>query len=51
MDVKRLVSDEAVQVFDSLAQPTRLDAYRLLLRYVPFGLPAGDIARLLAVPH
>lgn len=51
MDVKRLVSDDAVQVFDSLAQPTRLDAYRLLLRYAPFGLPAGDIARLLAVPH
>lgn len=51
MDVKRLLSDDAVEVFDALAQPTRLDAFRLLLRYVPYGLAAGDIARLLAVPH
>ncbi|QFR34733.1 helix-turn-helix domain-containing protein [Ancylobacter sp. TS-1] len=51
VDVKRLLSDEAVGIFDALAQPTRLDAFRLLLRYAPFGLPAGDVARLLAVPH
>lgn len=49
--VKRLLSDEAVAMFEALAQPTRLDAFRLLLRYAPFGLNAGDVARLLAVPH
>ncbi|HRD78002.1 MAG TPA: helix-turn-helix domain-containing protein [Hyphomicrobiaceae bacterium] len=38
-------------VYSALAQETRLEAYRLLLRYQPFGLSAGDIARLLAVPH
>lgn len=50
-DVKRLLSDDAVEIFDALAQPTRIDAFRLLLRYAPFGLNAGDVARLLAVPH
>lgn len=44
-------TDEAVQMFASLAQPTRLEAFRLLARYLPYGLPAGDVARLLAVPH
>lgn len=50
-EVKRLLSDDAVAMFEALAQPTRLDAFRLLLRYAPFGLNAGDVARLLAVPH
>lgn len=44
-------ADDAIKVFDALAQPTRFETYRLLLRYMPYGLPAGDIARLLAVPH
>jgi protein-tyrosine-phosphatase/DNA-binding transcriptional ArsR family regulator len=48
---ERLKLGDIVGIFDSLAQPTRLEAYRLLLRYLPYGLPAGDIARLLAVPH
>jgi arsenate reductase len=47
----RLTAAEATEVFAALAQETRLEAYRLLLRYQPFGLGAGDIARLLAVPH
>jgi protein-tyrosine-phosphatase/DNA-binding transcriptional ArsR family regulator len=47
----RLSTEEIVAIFDALAQTTRLEAYRLLLRYLPYGLPAGDIARLLAVPH
>jgi arsenate reductase len=38
-------------MFAALGQETRLEAYRLLLRYQPYGLPAGDIARLLGVPH
>lgn len=51
MDDTRLSADDAIRIFDALSQPTRLETYRLLLRYVPYGLPAGDIARLLAVPH
>ena len=43
--------EEATAVFSALAQPTRLEAYRLALRYQPFGLVAGDFSRLLAVPH
>ena len=47
----RLTATQAASVFAALSQETRLEAYRLLLRYQPFGLMAGDIARLLAVPH
>lgn len=47
----RIAAAEIVGIFEALAQTTRLEAYRLLLRYLPYGLPAGDIARLLAVPH
>lgn len=46
-----LTAAEAAAVFAALAQETRLEAYRLLLRYQPYGLTAGDISRLLAVPH
>ena len=35
----------------ALAQTTRLAVFRLLVRYEPEGLPAGDIARALAVPQ
>lgn len=51
MDTTRLNADDATRIFDALSQGTRFETYRLLLRYVPYGLPAGDIARLLAVPH
>jgi len=34
----------------ALSQPTRLDAFRLLARHEPQGLPAGALARELAVP-
>lgn len=44
-------SREIAALFAALAQDTRLEAYRLLLRYHPFGLAAGDISRLLSVPH
>lgn len=37
--------------FAALAQTTRLDVFRLLMEHEPDGLPAGDIARHLAVPH
>lgn len=51
MSTAKLNADGAIRVLDALAQPTRLETYRLLLRYMPYGLPAGDVARLLAVPH
>lgn len=35
----------------ALAQPTRLDVFRLLAKHEPQGVAAGDIARTLAVPH
>ena len=35
----------------ALAQSTRLDVFRLLVQHEPAGLPAGEIARHLAVPH
>ena len=43
--------EEAILAFSALAQPTRLDVFRLLVRHEPDGLPAGEIARHLAVPH
>jgi ArsR family transcriptional regulator, arsenate/arsenite/antimonite-responsive transcriptional repressor len=43
--------DTAVLALAALAQPTRLDVFRLLVKHEPAGLPAGDIARGLAVPH
>ena len=42
---------DALSSFAALSQETRLDAFRLLVRHEPEGLPAGEIARQLAVPH
>ena len=41
----------AIDALAALAQPTRLEAFRLLVRHEPDGLPAGEIARRLDVPH
>ena len=41
----------AIHAFAALAQSTRLDVFRLLMEHEPDGLPAGDIARRLDVPH
>jgi arsenate reductase len=41
----------AIDGFGSLAQPTRLAAFRHLLSVHPASLPAGEIARLCEVPH
>jgi DNA-binding transcriptional ArsR family regulator len=35
----------------ALAQPTRLDAFRMLAQHEPAGLAAGELARRLAVPQ
>jgi DNA-binding transcriptional ArsR family regulator len=41
----------SVTALSALAQPTRLEVFRLLVRNVPDGLPAGEIAKRLDVPH
>ena len=43
--------DETILALAALAQSTRLEAFRLLVASEPEGLPAGEIARELAVPH
>lgn len=44
-------SEQAILGLAALAQSTRLDVFRLLVRHEPDGLAAGDIARSLAVPQ
>jgi ArsR family transcriptional regulator len=44
-------SESAILAFSALAQPTRLAVFRVLMAVEPEGLPAGEIARRLAVPH
>jgi ArsR family transcriptional regulator len=41
----------SVAALSALAQSTRLEVFRLLVRNEPNGLPAGEIAKLLNVPH
>lgn len=41
----------AIAALGALAQGTRLDTFRLLVRHVPEGLPAGEVARQLGVPQ
>ena len=41
----------AIASFAALSQDTRLKAFRLLVSQEPEGLPAGEIARQLSVPH
>lgn len=43
-------ADQAIAPLEALAQKTRLEAFRLLVRHEPEGLPAGEIARGLNVP-
>jgi DNA-binding transcriptional ArsR family regulator len=43
--------ETAILALAALAQPTRLETFKLLVRHEPDGLPAGDIARALAVPQ
>lgn len=40
----------ALDALGALAQQTRLEAFRLLVRHEPEGLPAGDVAQALGVP-
>jgi ArsR family transcriptional regulator len=42
---------QALVLFDTLSQETRLGAFRLLVRAGTDGLPAGVLSERLAVPH
>jgi DNA-binding transcriptional ArsR family regulator len=44
-------SENVILALAALAQSTRLDVFRLLVKHEPKGLAAGDIARALAVPQ
>lgn len=41
----------AIDALSALAQPTRLDVFRLLVRHEPTGLPAGEVAEMLGTPQ
>jgi ArsR family transcriptional regulator len=43
-------STTAIDALAALAQSTRLEAFRLLMKHEPHGLAAGEVARLLDVP-
>jgi len=42
---------EAIAALAALAQPTRLDTFRLLVTREPDGVPAGELGRLIEVPQ
>lgn len=44
-------TNNAIAALAALAQSTRLDTFRLLVKNEPEGVPAGDLARALNVPH
>ncbi|NKM86541.1 metalloregulator ArsR/SmtB family transcription factor [Rhizobium laguerreae] len=43
--------EKAILGLAALAQSTRLEAFNLLVRHEPEGLPAGEVARILAIPQ
>ena len=43
--------ESTLEAFAALSQSTRLEAFRLLVKHEPKGLPAGDVARALDVPQ
>jgi ArsR family transcriptional regulator, arsenate/arsenite/antimonite-responsive transcriptional repressor len=43
--------NSATRALSALSQPTRLETFRLLVRSGPEGMPAGEVARRLDVPH
>jgi len=44
-------ANQAILAFSALAQPTRLEVFRQLMEHEPDGVPAGEIARRMGVPH
>ena len=46
-----LAPTDAIAVLAALAQPTRLEIFRLLLKHEPIGITAGVIADTVGAPH
>ena len=44
-------TDSAIAVLSALAQPSRLECFRLLVTREPEGLAAGEIAREMGIPQ
>lgn len=44
-------NSDVILTLGALAQATRLDVFRLLVRSEPAGVAAGEISRILEVPH
>lgn len=44
-------NNTAIAALGALAQTTRLETFRLLVRHEPDGIPAGELARLIDVPQ
>ena len=42
---------QTIAALAALAQSTRLDTFRLLVKHEPDGVPAGELARLIEVPQ
>lgn len=44
-------AEDAIAALSALAQGTRLETFRLLVKHEPLGVPAGELARLVDVPQ
>ena len=44
-------SKDAIAALAALAQTTRLETFRLLVKSEPNGIPAGELARLIDIPQ
>lgn len=44
-------NESAISALAALAQSTRLDTFRLLVRHEPAGIKAGELARMLDIPQ
>jgi ArsR family transcriptional regulator, arsenate/arsenite/antimonite-responsive transcriptional repressor len=44
-------NSDAIAALAALAQATRLDTFRLLVKHEPQGVAAGELARLVGVPQ
>jgi ArsR family transcriptional regulator len=44
-------NSKAINALAALAQTTRLDTFRLLVKHEPDGLPVGELARTIDVPQ
>ncbi len=42
---------DAITAFAALAQPTRLQTFRLLVQREPEGVPAGELAQAIGIPQ